>query len=182
MNWKFWQWDWSWIDEALGGETALTPPIIIKSTPTPPMTITQTTNGQKLYTTAKGLIGQILAADNAADGYGMYGCAESVNAAALRALGHAIGGGASTAAMYTALLDTTRFQRVTQPLPGDIVICPTGQSTLGATLHGHVGITGVTWYMSNDSETAKWEANYTRAMWEQSFAARGFTTHYFRVL
>jgi len=175
-----WQNFWAIIEEALQGETPLTPPIIIKSIP--PIMPTQTANGQKLYTTAKGLIGQILAADNASDGYGMFGCAESVNAAAVRALGHAIGGGASTAAMWNALQDTTRFKAVSEPLPGDIVICPTGQSTLGAQLHGHVGITGITWFMSNDSETATWEANYTQPMWEQSFAARGFTTHYFRVL
>lgn len=143
---------------------------------------TQTVNGQKLYYTAKSLLGRVLAADNAADGYGMYGCAESVNKVAQIALGRPIGGGASTADMYTALKDTTRFQEVSTPLAGDICICPTGTSNLGASLHGHVGVVGVTWNMSNDSETATWQANYTRQMWEQSFAARGFTTHYFRVL
>lgn len=143
---------------------------------------TQTANGQKLYATAKSLLGKILAADNASDGYGMYGCAEAVNSVALHALGHSIGGGASTQAMYTALQDTTRFSPVSDPLPGDICICPTGTSTLGANLHGHVGIVGNTWNMSNDSETATWEANYTRQSWEASFLARGFTTHYFRVL
>lgn len=173
---------WDVVEEALHGETPLTPPIII--TQVKPPIIMQTANGTKLYNTAKGLLGQILAADNAADGYGMYGCAESVNAVAVRALGHAIGGGASVAAMYTILLDTSRFTpiaNVTEALPGDICICVTGTSTLGTNLHGHVGVVGVTWNMSNDSETATWEANYTRTSWETSFAARGFTTHYFRV-
>lgn len=144
----------------------------------------QTTNGQKLYYTAKSLLGRVLTADNASDGYGMYGCALSVNRVAKIALGHEIGGGASTAAMYAALQDTTRFQAVTVtvPLAGDICICPTGQSNLGPNLHGHVGIVGNTWNMSNDSETATWEANYTRQGWEQSFLARGFTTHYYRVI
>ena len=142
----------------------------------------QTLNGQKLYYTAKSLLGQVVCADNAADGYGMFGCAESVNKVATIALGAPIGGGASTAAMYAVLQDTTRFQEVTEPLAGDICICPTGQSTMGAQLHGHVGIVGNTWNMSNDSETATWEANYLRTAWEPSFLARGFVTHYFRVL
>lgn len=142
----------------------------------------QTESGQKLYATAKGLLGQVLSADNASDDYGMFGCAESVNKVAMRALGKPIGGGASTELMYATLQDTTRFTKVSDPLPGDICICPTGSSTLGTNLHGHVGITGINWFMSNDSETATWEANYTRASWEQSFAARGFQTDYFRVL
>ncbi len=143
---------------------------------------TQTANGQKLYYTAKSLLGKVLAADNASDGYGMYGCAESVNRVATIGLGKPIGGGASTQLMFQALQDTTRFETVTQPLAGDICICPTGTSNLGSQLHGHVGVVGMTWNMSNDSETATWEANYTRQSWEASFAARGFTTHYFRVL
>lgn len=181
MNWKFWTWDWTWIDEALGGDAHIMAPIITKSIT--PISM-QTVNGTKLYNTAKGLIGQILAADNASDDYGMYGCAESVNAVALRALGHAIGGGASVSAMYAHLVNSGLYTPVAsaeEALPGDICICVTGTSTLGATLHGHVGVVGLTWNMSNDSETATWEANYTRASWEASFAARGFTTHYFRV-
>ena len=170
---SWWEKFWSVIEEALQGDKN-----IITMEP-------QTATAQKLYYTAKSLLGKILAADNASDGYGMFGCAESVNKVAQIALGAPIGGGASTAAMYTALQDTTRFKpilSVSEALAGDICICPTGQSTLGANLHGHVGIVGNTWNMSNDSETATWEANYTRASWEASFAARGFTTHYFRPL
>lgn len=180
MNWKFWNWDWTWIDEAVGGDAQIMTPIITKSIT--PQAMPQTENELKLYTTAKGLLGQVLAADNAADGYGVYGCAESVNAASQRALGKPIGGGASVELMWAALQDTTRFQKSATPRPGGICICVTGTSTLGAQLHGHVGIPGINWFMSNDSETATWEANYTQAMWEQSFAARGFTTHYFAVL
>lgn len=143
---------------------------------------TQTVNGQKLYYTAKSLLGKILSANDASDGYGMYGCAESVNKVAQIALGESIGGGASTEVMYQVLNESPRFKSVSQPLPGDICICATGTSTLGENLHGHVGIVGNTWNMSNDSETATWEANYTRSSWESSFLARGFTTHYFRVL
>lgn len=176
MNWKFWQWDWG---DPLPPDPTPTP---IITQVKPPIVMPQTANELKLYTTAKGLLGQVLAADDAADDYGVYGCAESVNAVALRALGKAIGGGASVALMWEALQDTARFQKSATPRPGGICICVTGQSTLGAQLHGHVGIPGITWFMSNDSETATWEANYTQAMWEQSFAARGFTTHYFAVL
>lgn len=151
--------------------------------PTPLIT-TQTEKGKKLYDTAKALLGKVLAADNASDGYGMFGCAESVNKVAQIALGKPIGGAASTAAMFTALHNTTRFVPIEsdKTLPGDICICPTGQSTFGVQLHGHVGIVGNLWNMSNDSETATWEANYKRDSWEPSFAARGFTTYYFRVI
>ena len=144
----------------------------------------QTSNGMKLYYTAKGLIGQVLNADNAADDYGMYGCAESVNKCFSRAFGGPIGGGASTSAMLQVLESDPRFQEVQEgnQLPGDICMDATGTSTFGPQAHGHVGICGYTWYMSNDSETATWEANYTAAMWKSSFAARGFTTRYFRVL
>jgi len=144
----------------------------------------QTSNGQKLYYTAKGLIGQVLCGDNAADGYGIFGCAESVNYVFKRAFGGPIGGGASTGAMLNVLETDSRFKEIPegQQLPGDIAMCATGTSTLGPQAHGHVAIVGYTWYMSNDSETATWEANYTHDMWVQSFAARGFVTRYFRVL
>lgn len=142
----------------------------------------QTVNGMKLYYKAKSLLGRVLGADNAADQYGAFACAESVNRVAFFAFGVEIGGGVSTAGMLEALENKDRFMEVTDALPGDICMCSTGTSRFGPNLHGHVGIVGNTWNMSNDSETGTWEANYTREMWEASFAARGFKTRYFRAL
>lgn len=173
---------WDVLEEALHGETPLTPPIIITQVK-PPTPMPQTANELKLYNTAKGLLGQILAADNAADGYGMYGCAETVNTAFTRAFGGPIGGGASTALMLTVLEQDKRFEECTEAkaTPGTIAICATGTSTFGPDLHGHVSIRGVNWYMSNDSETATFEANYPLNGWVPAFAARGFITRWFRI-
>lgn len=142
----------------------------------------QTLSGQKLYATAKSLLGQQLGANNAEDGYGAFACAESVNFVALKALGKPIGGGASTQAMYQALLNPARFRSVLEPLPGDIVISETGSSTLNPGWHGHCGCVLKYGIASNSSETAKFEENYTIESWEKSFAARGFPTRFFRVL
>lgn len=142
----------------------------------------QTQNGINLYYKAKSLIGKEFVAEDATDGYGTLACAEAVNYIAKKAIGKAIGGGNSTAEMLKALLDVSRFRQVKDPLPGDICMCATGTSSISPNLHGHVGITGYTWYMSMDSETHLLEANYTREMWEKSFAHRGFITIYFRVL
>jgi hypothetical protein len=139
-------------------------------------------NSERMYNTAKSLLGQIRGADDAADGYGAFACAESVNHVARVALGTSIGGGASTAAMYTVLTTSNRFQEITQPLPGDIVISPTGTSTINPAWHGHVGICGEYGILSNNSEDGVFSENYTQETWEKSFAARGFPTFYFRVL
>lgn len=143
----------------------------------------QTANELKLYNTAKGLLGQVLAANDAADDYGMYGCAETVNAVFTRAFGGPVGGDASTALMLIVLERDARFTECSEAeaTPGTIAICATGTSTFGPQLHGHVAIRGINWYMSNDSETATLEANYPVSGWVPAFAARGFTTRYFRV-
>lgn len=169
----------------------------VKETPAPPEPVppplnpvtqvkpsTPMTNAEKVYATAKGLIGQKLAANNAADNYGVYGCAESVNAVWMKTFGRPIGGGASTALMLVALENKDRFDEVpfAQAGPGDVVIAATGTSTKYPQAHGHTGILGQTWIMSNSSETTEWTANYTPDMWEKYFDnIMGFKTRCFRV-
>lgn len=143
---------------------------------------TQTMNGQNLYAMAKSLLGKQLGANNANDGYGAFACAESVNLVAQKALGKPIGGGASTQAMYQALLNPARFRSVLEPLPGDIVISETGSSTINKSWHGHCGIVANYGILSNNSEDGKWSENYTIESWEKSFSTRGFPTRFFRVL
>lgn len=112
-----------------------------------------------------------------------FGCAEAVNAIAYQATGQEIGGNISTYRMYHALQDTKRYQRVTTPDPGDIVISPTGYGS-GAMPNGHVGIVstgGV--IMSNNSATGMWEKNYTLSSWRARYVHNGgFPMYYYKVI
>lgn len=146
---------------------------------------TQTANGQKLYDTAYSLIGKNLTADDVADGYGVYGCAESVNAVFTKAFGGPIGGGASTALMLRVLASDKRFEEIllADVLPGDVIIFGTGTSGIYPQAHGHVLIAGKTWCMSNNSENPGWTANYTYPGLKAYFIdAMGFPPRCFRVL
>jgi len=146
---------------------------------------TQTANGQLIYTTARSLIGKHVIPLTPETDYGVLGCAASVNAVVKRAIGVEIGGGASTALMLAFLMNTTRFESVllADALPGDIIISATGKSTYYPNVHGHVGICGQTWIMSNSSEDGTWEANYTYSMWKAHYGDMlGFPIQVFRVL
>lgn len=109
------------------------------------------------------------------------GCAETVNNICKAALGEPIGGGASTYLMYDALRNVARFIEVQEPLPGDIVISPSGYGKLP---HGHVGIMddGVT-IMSNNSSDGIFKRNFTRASWDLRYKTKGkFPVRFFRPL
>lgn len=134
------------------------------------------TNARRVYLMAKSLIGQHLSGDNA-----MLGCATTVNNIVQRALGAPIGGGASTAAMYQVLKTDPRFESVTDPLAGDIVISPTGTSGWGPQQHGHCGIVMEYGICSNSSEDGTLHENYTIASWNDFFGrAFKFPVYYFR--
>lgn len=143
------------------------------------------TKGQKLYETAKALLGQHVIVLDASNQFGYLGCAQSVNAVVKKALGFEIGGGASTALMYSVLKDATKYMQVPydEALPGDIVIDATGTSVKYPQAHGHVGVMGVRWIMSNSSETGTWEANYVKEDWPKYFTnIMGFPTRVYRIL
>lgn len=143
----------------------------------------QTDNSVKLYNTAKALMGTAVAPKNAADGYGMFGCALTVNGIAEHALGEEIGGGASTTLMQKALSDTTRFTLITpdDALPGDIIISPTGLAANPAT-HGHVGIIAIYGILSNNSEDGLLEEQWTLAQWKQVYGVElGFPVLIYRI-
>lgn len=132
----------------------------------------QTANSLKVYQTAKSLLGHRLANNP------QLGCAESVNYIVQEALGKPVGGGASTAEMYKALLDTTRFFQLDSgitsfdPLPGDIIISPTGQGN-GRLPHGHVGIIAKYGILSNNSETGLLSEHFTLESWSDLYAGYG---------
>lgn len=137
----------------------------------------QTKNGLRMYVEAKDSLGQALS-----DGNRQLGCAISVNAIALSALGEEIGGGASTARMYDCLVASqSRFKRVDAPLPGDIIISPTGTGN-GSMPHGHVGIVGKFGILSNNSENGLFEEKWKLDSWKEVYGkAGGFPVDFFRV-
>lgn len=61
---------------------------------------------------------------------------------------------------------------VGSPMPGDVVISPTG--TGNGSIRGHVGIVGKNQViMSNDSYSGKWMANYTIDRWRARYVGQG---------
>ena len=131
-----------------------------------------------LYETAKASLGRDASPlDRANDALG---CAESVNAIHKKAFGFEIGGSTSTALLFEALVDSPYFDRVSNPLPGDVIISPTGSGN-GRVAHGHTGIVAKQGIMSNDSDTGTWELNYTMDMWKRYYGQKGgFIVAFFR--
>lgn len=143
------------------------------------------TKAEKLYEVAKSLIGTHVITLDASTDFGKLGCAASVNSVYKKAFGVDIGGGASTADMLPFLKDQTKFEQVTfdQMTPGCIIMCATGTSGIFPTNHGHVGVAGQKWIMSNSSETGTWEANYTIPGWKSYFGdTMGFPILVFKPL
>lgn len=136
----------------------------------------QSAAGKKVYTVASHHLGDSLALNP------VLGCAETVNRIVMIALGKPIGGGASTADMYNCLHDTKRFTQVEKPLPGDIIISPTGKGS-GAVPHGHVGIVAMHGILSNNSETGRLGEDYTLDTWTQHYGHfGGFPVEFYRFI
>jgi len=94
-------------------------------------------NRVRLYKTAVSYIGtDVTPSDIIPD---ELDCANTVNTLHIRAFGYAIGGGASTWLLHKALQHSPYFTKVDIPLPGDIVISPSGHGN-GKLSNGHVGI------------------------------------------
>lgn len=138
---------------------------------------------ERLYATAVASLGTDMSpADIAPDSLA---CAESINGVFKACFGEPIGTGSaltSTTALWKLVQNDTRFEVPDAPLPGDIVISPTGTSTHGARVHGHVGVWGKNDVMSNDSNTGLWTDNYTHDAWYNVFTITlGFPVYFFRV-
>ncbi len=129
---------------------------------------------EKLYATAFSFLGiDASPRDIAPDDFG---CAESLNEVYKAAFGHPIGGDISTTRLYAALMASKELLEVDSPLPGDIIISPTG--FVKRVPVGHVGIVGKWQIMSNNSVTGKWDVYYT----QQSWRARYDFVRYFRCI
>lgn len=139
---------------------------------------------EHLYAVAKASLGTDMSPEDRAPD--SLGCMESVNGVWLAAFGEQLlapEDRLSTARGYASMRIDKRLRKLAdgeEPLPGDIVISPTGMSTIGAP-HGHTGIRGVEAYMSNDSSTGKWTANYNLPNWKLVFHDKlGFPVFHFR--
>ena len=109
-------------------------------------------------------------------------CAETVNEIHKKAFGISIDEpGLSTIRLYHSLVALkTLFQRVSDPLPGDIIISPTGMGN-GRIKHGHVGIVSEIGIMSNDSDTGLFLQKYTMESWRLRYQITGgFPMLFFR--
>lgn len=100
------------------------------------------------------------------------GCAMTVNNIFIAALGHPVGGAASTADMYTSLQDTTRFTKVAVPIAGDVIISPTGHGN--GSIVGHVGIVAFYGILSNNSDNGLVQEQWKSISdWVARYAALG---------
>ena len=135
-----------------------------------------TEHSQKVYDVAKSCLGTHITEDPSVDP--ALGCAEAVSYV-LEQAGYDLGfhGIAGTSDLYTWLKN--HFTPVTDPLPGDVIISPTGTSTTGSP-HGHVGIVAKYGVLSNNSNDGKFEENFDLTKWHNYYSALGFPVLFFR--
>lgn len=127
--------------------------------------------GGRLYVGALACVGRDASPNDLAPDE--LGCAESVNAIHKKVFGFEIGGGLSTNKLYKALKNSRLFVQVDRPLPGDVVISPTGYGN-GNLSNGHVGIvSNDKMIMSNDSATGTFIENYSLESWKGRYVGQG---------
>lgn len=136
-------------------------------------------NRLKLLAISKQCLGRDMAYYN-----DEFGCAEALNSVVKKALGREIGGGASTYYLYQAIKTDLRFERVSLPLPGDLILSATGYGDRKKLRNGHVGIVHEQEKIaSNTSANGLWEENYTLTAWKRRWKDYGrYPMDYFRVI
>lgn len=83
--------------------------------------------------------------------------------------------------LWDRLENDSRFTRVDNPKPGDIIISPTG-TVRNAPFVGHVGIMlDEERIMSSTSATGLWEQNYSIDSWVSRWAAAGYPIYLYRL-
>jgi hypothetical protein len=167
-----------WLFEKKG-----TMPEMPKDIITKPMTvpIKEKTNGEKLFECAESFLGRDASPTDIAPDE--LGCAETMNEIHKKAFGDYITAKnhLSTYWMYRDLKERKDFIRTNSPLPGDVVISPTGYGTrTDRVSNGHVGVVGKgESIMSNDSKTGKFVYNYTIDSWTDRYTRLGGYPVYF---
>ena len=137
--------------------------------------------GNVLYKTALSFIGKDASPlDSAPD---PLACAESVNEIVKAAFGEPAGGNNSTYWLYIALKNHRKFVEVTTPLPGDIIISPTGiGGGKNGVSNGHAGIMlENNQIASNDSRDGVFRQNYALFEWKYRYQTiGGYKVYFFR--
>jgi hypothetical protein len=139
---------------------------------------------QKILAEALNSIGTLKTGAIPGTDAGNKACAAAVNKMIEAATGQPVGGGLSTAAMYSSLQNNSRFGLVPggigAALPGDIIISPTSGGNTG-----HVGIVATAGggaIISNSSSRAQVEQNYTGSSWNSRYGGKGLSTYIYRPL
>ncbi len=134
-------------------------------------------NAQKLYATAFKCIGRDMSPNDLAPD--SLACVESLRGV-LKEAGYDVAPGVlNTVALDAVLSKDPRFIPIEEKEMGvgDIIIALSTNTT-----HGHCGIRGKTTYMSNDSSTGKWTANYNIPNWDLVFKdTLKLTNHCYRL-
>ena len=137
-----------------------------------------TAQGQKIFETAKSCLGTDASPNDAAPDE--LGCADTVSNILIKA-GFYMPVIISTAKLFTYLSENAGWMRAGYPLPGDVIVSPTGTGN-GKVPHGHTGIVGSgSTIMSNSSATGTFEPNYTIGGWTNRYQIKGgYPIYYFR--
>lgn len=140
---------------------------------------TPTPKGQKIYETALQCIGIDASPNDLAPDE--LGCAETVTTI-LNKAGIQMPVILSTAELFKYLSAGIQWLEVPKPLPGDVIISPTGMGGKNGITHGHTGIMGLDGkIMSNNSYTGTFEKNYTIQSWKARYQnLGGYPVHIFR--
>lgn len=137
----------------------------------------QTNNGKILLAAAVHLFSKHISVEKE------LGCVEAVNHVHKFAFGTPIVLSSSTIDLYNQLVSSELFFKVDSPLPGDIIISPTGSGN-GKISHGHTGI--ISEYgtiLSNDSDSGLFLLKWNLSSWFDYYGRQGgFPVYYFRKL
>ena len=109
------------------------------------------------------------------------GCAETVDTIFKKAFGDYINGPVvtlSTNVLFNRFIQGNGFTELQTPVPGCIVISPTGYGTNPQMPNGHVGIVSMDGrIMSNTSATGLFMENYTLDTWKARYVVVGGYLH-----
>jgi len=136
------------------------------------------TNREKLHKAARAALGSDASPNDAAPDE--LGCADTVSNILRKVIPFPIITGTWT--LDERFRTDKRFELVTSPLPGDIIISPT--ATGNGSIVGHVGIVGENdIIMSNDSfQDGHFLENFTMKSWEKRYKDKGgFPIRFFRL-
>ncbi len=139
----------------------------------------QTEKGLKIYQTAADCLGKVMSGSNAA-----FGCAISLNNVVEKAVGHPVGGVASTHSMFNILDNSPLYKEIDlkKALPGDIIISPTGYGN-GTLPNGHCGVVAKYGILSNNSENGLWQEKWKLENWIKYYGKLGgYPVKFFRIL